>query len=95
MDADVQSGALHNSGCRLSEEVAIICCQCNLVHHCIWPIIIRLPCSCCGPTLQDSGVVVGGEYGISVSMFKNGYSIATLFSCYARNIDWSDPQRMA
>lgn len=39
---------------------------------------------------KDTGVVVGGEYGITVSMFNAGYNIATLMSRYARGIDWSD-----
>jgi len=53
-------------------------------------VFIIRGCKLC--TDKDSGVVVGGEYGITTSMFKAGYNIATLLSRYARGIDWADPQ---
>jgi hypothetical protein len=33
---------------------------------------------------KESGVVVGGEYGITTAMFNAGYNIATLMSKYAK-----------
>jgi hypothetical protein len=47
-------------------------------------------CKLCTDTA--SSIVLGGEYGITTSMFKAGYNIATLLSRYARGIDWTDPQ---
>lgn len=40
----------------------------------------------------DQGIVVGGEYGITTGMFKEGYNVATLMSKYAKDIDWTNPQ---
>jgi hypothetical protein len=56
-------------------------------------VFIIRGCKLCTDT--DNGVVVGGEYGITTSMFKAGYNIATLLSRYARGVDWSDPQHWA
>lgn len=33
---------------------------------------------------DDKGIVVGGEYGITSTLLKNGYNVATLMSRYAR-----------
>ena len=39
--------------------------------------------------LCDDGVVVKGEYGITLALFAKGYSIDTLMSKYAP-VDWHD-----
>jgi hypothetical protein len=39
--------------------------------------------------LCDDGVVVGGEYGLSLALFEKGYTIDTLMAKYG-NVDWLD-----
>ena len=38
----------------------------------------------------SEGIVVGGEYGIAISMLDAGYNFATLMSRYSRDVDWRD-----
>jgi hypothetical protein len=40
--------------------------------------------------LCNDGVVVMGEYGITVALFEKGYSIDTLMAKYG-SVDWQDP----
>jgi hypothetical protein len=40
--------------------------------------------------LCEDGVVVMGEYGITVALFEKGYSIDTLMAKYG-SVDWQDP----
>ena len=39
---------------------------------------------------DSEGIVVGGEYGIAISMLDAGYNFATLMSRYSRDVDWRD-----
>lgn len=47
-------------------------------------------CKLC--TSAAEGVVVGGEYGMTLALLKRGYNVATLMSRYARDINWAEPK---
>ena len=34
------------------------------------------------------GIVVGGEFAITIALLAAGYNMATLMSCYDINVDW-------
>lgn len=38
---------------------------------------------------NENGIVVGGEYGLTISLFEAGYTIDTLMAMY-RGVDWRD-----
>ena len=44
---------------------------------------------------RAEGVVIGGEYGLTLSQFEAGYNVATLMSRYREGIDWADPEHWA
>ena len=40
----------------------------------------------------NSGIVAGGEYGMSKALLAKGYNLATLQSKYSGDVKWGDPQ---
>lgn len=43
----------------------------------------------CKLCAADKGIVVGGEYGLTTSLFSEGYTVDTLMAMY-RGVDWHD-----
>lgn len=43
------------------------------------------------PLRACSGIVVGGEYGLTAALLRRGHNVATLMSRYARDVDWRQP----
>eukprot|EP01026_Neomeris_dumetosa_P044303 TRINITY_DN3727_c0_g1_i3.p1 TRINITY_DN3727_c0_g1~~TRINITY_DN3727_c0_g1_i3.p1 ORF type:complete len:290 (-),score=19.87 TRINITY_DN3727_c0_g1_i3:309-1079(-) len=41
---------------------------------------------------DDGGIVVGGEYGITISLFRAGYNIGTLMNKYTDDTEWKLPK---
>lgn len=52
-------------------------------------VFVTRSCKLCS---GSDGIVVGGEYGLTVAQLNAGYNVATLMSRYATSTDWRDKQ---